>query len=113
MQGSRAYILYDGTKGLSIIDISNPLAPVEAGGYESGAEKFSDFFISNSTAFMKKATTPALLAVDVSNPQNPTLLSSIDVGYGLLQFSGFYGNLLFYTKSGFLKSIIQCLPRLL
>ncbi len=81
--GSRAY-LADGDSGLSIVDISNPSAPVRIGKFRNDSlpppPLQSGFAygvtVRSDTAFLADGSSFRLRVVNVSNPAAPTLIRS-------------------------------------
>ncbi len=80
--GDSAYVL-DRENGLSIFDVTTPASPLLVGSYSVGAavDIYKSMIIDDSTAYISVRTNSsqargALLAIDVSDPSDLTLLSS-------------------------------------
>ncbi len=70
ISGDRLYVSSD--RGLSVLDVSVPLAPVEIGFYEkAGAARFS---VVGTTVYLSLGGS-GMQAVDMSDPANPVLLA--------------------------------------
>jgi hypothetical protein len=78
VEGNYAYIADRAGGGLQIIDISDPTLPTPAGSYSTGGDTWG-VEVSGNVAFVGAASA-GLLAVDVTDPSNPALLSSIATG---------------------------------
>lgn len=59
--------------GLQIVDLSNPLAPVTVGNYET-EEGFYSVDVQNQYAFL---SGPGIYVIDINNSSNPTLMDSL------------------------------------
>lgn len=65
---------WDGDE-FSIIDVSNPLAPIKTGGLETGS-KVNDIFVRDNLAYVADSDEKQLRIVDVSQPSMPILTDS-------------------------------------
>jgi hypothetical protein len=83
--GNRLYLVH-GTKGISIWDISQPDNPQRLGSLDtpgvarSVAVSGNYAFVSEGRWFGSGAEKGYLRVVDVSNPANPQIVASVDVG---------------------------------
>jgi hypothetical protein len=79
--GSRAYVGLPGSR-LGIVDVSNPLSPVELGSYPVAA---METVVVGGTALVASYNTtfPGLFIIDVMDPTNPTLISRTGTGQGV------------------------------
>ncbi len=59
-----------------IIDVSDPLHPVQIGGYEIGS-KAGSIYVRDGIAFVTASGEQQLLMLDVHDPTNPVLLDSL------------------------------------
>ena len=91
--GSRVLVAH-GDSGMSILDLSNPQAPVRVGGYLSGTDNVTDVEWINGHAIV--GSSGKLDIVDVANPASPQLISTITVSDLLLDLDR-NGNRLFVT----------------
>lgn len=73
-QGNYLYVAT--SNKLSVIDVSSVATPYEAGKYENTNVVFQDVSVKGTTAFAVSynASLGALFAIDVANPENPTVL---------------------------------------
>jgi hypothetical protein len=80
--GTVAYVTANTDRALTIIDVSNPAAPVELGvalddsqgGTFSSLETASGLFVSDLKAYVTSPVADALSIIDVSNPSSPVEL---------------------------------------
>ncbi len=67
-------------KEFRIFDVTNPANPIEQGtGYETNS-KINSIFVKNNIAYLAVADTNQLIALDVSNAANPTLINKYTPG---------------------------------
>jgi hypothetical protein len=64
-----------GGNEFNIIDVHDPLHPVWVGGYSIGND-VNALYINGTTAYIASPNTQNLLALNISNPANPTLAGS-------------------------------------
>jgi hypothetical protein len=77
VSGSTAYVA-DGTAGLRILDVSNPVLPTEIGAFSLPGWSANDVVVSGTYAYVA-AGTEGVWMLDVSNPAAPqALLASAD-----------------------------------
>lgn len=79
ISGNYAYVA-DATNGFYILNIANPTDPTFVGGYNLGAEQYSDVQIVGNDAFVADSTDGQLIELDISNPATPKLIETINVG---------------------------------
>ncbi|RMF94460.1 MAG: hypothetical protein D6734_07725 [Candidatus Schekmanbacteria bacterium] len=76
-----AYVC-DGSEGLQIIDVSNPVSPTLLATYENNSDIYNgktlDVAISGTVAYIAEQIG-GLQIVDVSNPSSPTNIGSFDI----------------------------------
>lgn len=100
IDGNDAYVgLYDDNTGLRVLDISNPLSVTQISSLGVG-EEVNTIAISGNLLFLGTETegggdddgSNSLKVVDVSNPQQPVLLTSVNTGGEIqdLTISGSY-----------------------
>jgi len=65
---------WDGDE-FSIIDVSNPLAPITIGGFETNS-KINDIYVKNGIAYAAASDQNQLRVLDVGDPANPILVNS-------------------------------------
>lgn len=81
-------ILYlaDSSGGLRIIDVSDKLLPREMGFYAAEKSNFYSVYVKDNIAYVTERETEKkkgnLLALDISNPELVSVLSSVDLGWG-------------------------------
>jgi len=79
VQGGYAYVAANGEDGLSIIDVSDPTAPVEVGvitddsqgGSATTLDWVTDVFVAGDYAYVGCHQDAGLSVIDVSDPYNP------------------------------------------
>ena len=79
MSGTHVYCLegYYGLRCMQIIDVSDPLNPVVDATLDTPYGNLEDIAVSGDHAYI--AAYPAVIIVDVSNPQEPVVVGSIPV----------------------------------
>ncbi|HEV2472451.1 MAG TPA: hypothetical protein VGS41_07295, partial [Chthonomonadales bacterium] len=76
--GNLAVIGSDQTNGVLIVDITNPLQPVELADYSpANSADMEDVQISGTVGFFASNTDDGVHLVDLSNPSNPTLITRL------------------------------------
>ncbi|MBU0691427.1 T9SS type A sorting domain-containing protein [bacterium] len=86
--GSIAYVRE--SYNLSILDVSDPLNPLELSRFEPFTYGFSNFELSGNTAFLVGYDFECLKAIDVSDPAHPELIGTFsmdDYPYAIAVFN--------------------------
>lgn len=104
VSGKYAYTANYASGTISIIDISNPSAPVQVSSTAVGSAPYA-IFVSGRYAYVGEIGTNKLFVVDISNPSAPVQVSSIAVsGPRAVYVSGRYA---YVALSGGVVSIID------
>jgi hypothetical protein len=107
VKDNKAYVA-DRWGGMRIIDVSNPTAPQGIGAFAPpGSKDFWDVYVVGTTAYVAdgypSGLSPALRIIDVSDPANPTQISSITLfadrtGWSRINWLSYKGNYIFYSN---------------
>ncbi|MBW2311972.1 MAG: beta-propeller domain-containing protein [Deltaproteobacteria bacterium] len=109
VSGDYAYVVWEGTNpigqqqgGLKIIDITDPEAPAKASytGTGTGAQ---GVYVSGNYAYVADGGWSGLLIFDVSNPENPNNIGTLDVEYATKVYAS--GNYAYVAGAGDLQVI--------
>ncbi len=103
VSGGYAYLVRDnaGTTDMHIINIANPLAPVQTGTASLGAGNYKDVVVSGNYAFVGGTDNAAeVIVVDITNPAAPVTAATIDLG-GTADVNSvaIYANTLFIARA--------------
>ncbi len=89
LAGDRAYLAHSASRGLTVVDLSDPLRPVISGTWlneiSGAASIIHDVFIGGGLAFLSDLPrgTGGLVILDLADPDRPRTLSSLPIEEGL------------------------------
>ena len=87
--GNRAYVTHESftpgsfRHGVTIVDITNPVAPVELGGIPFELSGAHTVFVDGTTAYLANSSTRQIVIWDVANPAAPVRLAEVAEQVGL------------------------------
>lgn len=89
LDGSRAYLAHSASRGLTVVDLSDPARPAITGTWRNedpaAASIIHDVFVAGGLAFLSDLPRGAggLVILDLSHPDQPTTLARVPIEEGL------------------------------
>lgn len=104
VQGNYAYVVSSVSDALTIIDISNPAAPVFVGALAHGGQTRlddpRDIVVQDGYAYISSNDTPGLEVVDISDPRNPRHAAALAIGSSHTMGIAVSGQYVYYIARG-------------
>ena len=102
VSGKYAYVVNNGNANISVVDVSNPSAPVQIATTSVGGSPKS-IYVSGRYAYVANSSANSISVVDISNPTAPRQIAttSVDAGPFSIYVSGRYA----YTANNSVASI--------